>query len=73
MFIRCPASGRSSTGFAAARLRPFLNLLDECEREQFVARYMEGLADAYPAEPDGRLLFLYPRLFVVAGKPGPGI
>jgi trans-aconitate 2-methyltransferase len=58
--------------FRGSALRPFLNLLDECEREQFVARYMRELADAYPAEPDGRLLFLYPRLFVVAVKPGPG-
>lgn len=54
--------------FRGSALRPFLNPLDECEREQFVARYMTELADAYPAEPDGRLLFLYPRLFVVAVK-----
>ena len=27
-----------------------------------------GFADAYPTEPDGRLLFLYPRLFVIAVK-----
>jgi trans-aconitate methyltransferase len=29
---------------------------------------MKELADAYPSEPDGRLLFLYPRLFVIAVK-----
>jgi trans-aconitate 2-methyltransferase len=55
--------------FRGSGLRPFLNPLDECEREQFIARYMAGLADAYPAEPDGRLLFLYPRLFVIAARP----
>jgi len=29
---------------------------------------MEELAAAYPSEPDGRVLFLYPRLFVVATR-----
>jgi trans-aconitate 2-methyltransferase len=56
--------------FRGSGLRPFLNPLDECEREQFIARYMDELAAAYPSEPDGRVLFLYPRLFIVATKPG---
>jgi trans-aconitate 2-methyltransferase len=63
-----PGVGAVVDWFRGSGLRPFLNLLDECEREQFIARYMEGLADAYPTEPDGRLLFLYPRLFVIASK-----
>ncbi|HYC25995.1 MAG TPA: trans-aconitate 2-methyltransferase [Roseiarcus sp.] len=54
--------------FRGSGLRPFLNPLDECEREDFIARYMEELAAAYPSEPDGRVLFLYPRLFVIAAK-----
>jgi trans-aconitate 2-methyltransferase len=58
--------------FRGSGLRPFLNALDEREREQFIARYMDELAAAYPAEPDGRVLFLYPRLFIVATKPGGG-
>jgi trans-aconitate 2-methyltransferase len=56
--------------FRGSGLRPFLNPLDEAEREQFIARYMEELAAAYPSEADGRVLFLYPRLFIVATKPG---
>jgi trans-aconitate 2-methyltransferase len=63
-----PGVGAVVDWFRGSGLRPFLNLLDECEREQFIARYMEGLADASPTEPDGRLLFLYPRLFVIAAK-----
>jgi trans-aconitate 2-methyltransferase len=55
--------------FRGSGLRPFLNPLDECEREDFITRYMDELAAAYPAEPDGRVLFLYPRLFIVATKP----
>jgi trans-aconitate 2-methyltransferase len=54
--------------FRGSALRPFLNLLDECEREEFIARYSEELQRAYPREPDGGVLFLYPRLFIVARK-----
>jgi trans-aconitate 2-methyltransferase len=54
--------------FRGSALRPFLNPLDECEREQFIERYMRELADAYGVEPGGSLLFLYPRLFVHARK-----
>jgi trans-aconitate 2-methyltransferase len=64
-----PGVGAVVDWFRGSGLRPFLNLLDECEREQFIARYMEGLAEAYPAESGGELLFLYPRLFVTALKP----
>jgi trans-aconitate 2-methyltransferase len=63
-----PGVGAVVDWFRGSALRPFLNPLDVCEREEFIARYMRGLAESYPAEPDGRLLFLYPRLFVVAGK-----
>ena len=53
------------------RLGPDLpRFIHEFRREQFIARYMEELAAAYPSEADGRVLFLYPRLFIVATKPG---
>jgi trans-aconitate 2-methyltransferase len=55
--------------FRGSGLRPFLNPLHEDERPQFLARYLEELSAAYPSEPDGRVLFLYPRLFIVAVKP----
>jgi trans-aconitate 2-methyltransferase len=67
-----PGVGAVVDWFRGSGLRPFLNPLDECEREQFIDRYMRELAASYPAEPDGRLLFLYPRLFVIAVKPGAG-
>jgi trans-aconitate 2-methyltransferase len=56
--------------FRGSGLRPYLNLLDECEREEFITRYTAELSDAYPLEPDGKLLFLYPRLFIAARKRG---
>ena len=47
-------------------LRPFLDPLDESEREAFLARYEGAIAKAYPAGPDGVALLPFPRLFFVA-------
>jgi trans-aconitate 2-methyltransferase len=49
-------------------LRPFLDPLDEAEREAFLARYEAAIARAYPAEADGTVLLPFPRLFVVAAR-----
>jgi trans-aconitate 2-methyltransferase len=49
-------------------LRPFLDPLQESEREAFLARYEEAIAKAYPAEPDGTVLLPFPRLFFVATR-----
>lgn len=50
-------------------LRPFLERLDAAERPAFVAAYQAKLAEVYPPRADGRVLFRFPRLFVVAVKP----
>jgi len=52
--------------FAGSALQPFLERLSDDERCAFVARYREGLEDAYPAQSDGKVLLPYPRLFMVA-------
>src|SRR5208282_777038 len=52
--------------FAGSTLQPFLERLDDDERCEFLARYRNGLKEAYPVQPDGRTLFAYPRLFIVA-------
>jgi len=49
-------------------LRPFLDPLEEREREAFLARYEAAIAKAYPAEPDGTVLLPFPRLFIVAAR-----
>jgi trans-aconitate 2-methyltransferase len=51
---------RSSTLLAA------LGVLEEGEREAFLARYRRALRRAYPPEDDGRTLYPFRRLFVVA-------
>jgi trans-aconitate 2-methyltransferase len=50
-------------------LRPFVDRLDAAEQPAFIAAYQTRLAEAYPRRADGRVLFRFPRLFVVAVKP----
>lgn len=47
-------------------LRPLLAALEEPERSRFEAQYAELVARAYPRRPDGRTLFPFRRLFIVA-------
>jgi trans-aconitate 2-methyltransferase len=48
-------------------MRPFLDALStDGEREQFLARYLAAIREAYPARPDGKVLFPFRRIFVVA-------
>jgi len=47
-------------------LRPFLAPLSDAERDAFLARYRDRLADAYPAQRDGRVVFPFRRLFLIA-------
>lgn len=51
-------------------LRPFLAPLDGVERAGFLAAYEAAVAAAYPALPDGTVLLPFPRLFMVATRPG---
>lgn len=48
-------------------LRPWLDALpDEEMRSRFLADYGRLVADAYPARPDGRILFPFRRLFAIS-------
>jgi trans-aconitate 2-methyltransferase len=48
-------------------MKPFLEALEtEADRQRFAAEYLEGVRAIYPPRPDGRVLFPFRRLFLVA-------
>lgn len=47
-------------------LRPYLDALDPGERPVFLEAYTQAIAAAYPPRADGKRLFAFPRLFIVA-------
>jgi trans-aconitate 2-methyltransferase len=53
----------SSTG-----LVPFLSVLTEAEKPDYLADYSALVAKAYPRQSDGKVLFTMQRLFIVAAK-----
>ena len=53
---------------SATALRPFLAALDGADRLAFETEAKQRYAAAYPPEPDGKTLFPFRRLFVVARR-----
>ena len=49
-------------------LRPYLDPLDAGKRAAFLAAYSQAVAEAYPAQANGAVLFAFPRLFAVATR-----
>lgn len=49
-------------------LRPFLEPLNEPEKQDFLWQYLEKLRKAYPERQDGNVLLPFPRFFFVATR-----
>ena len=53
--------------YKGSGMRPFLEALHcDADRERFTAEYLAAIRQAYPARPDGSVLFPFRRLFLVA-------
>jgi trans-aconitate 2-methyltransferase len=53
---------------SGSALRPFLGVLGEDERRDFMAAYAQAMRAAYPRRDDGLTLFPFRRLFIVAKR-----
>jgi trans-aconitate 2-methyltransferase len=51
-------------------LKPLLDALEEPQRSEFEACYAEIVKKHYPRRPDGRTLFPFRRMFIIATAPG---
>jgi trans-aconitate 2-methyltransferase len=50
-------------------MRPYLDAADsDTERERFLQEYREGIRKLYPPRQDGRVLFPFRRIFVIAHR-----
>jgi trans-aconitate 2-methyltransferase len=50
-------------------LRPYLDALNtEAERERFAGQYLEGIPELYPRRGNGRVLFPFRRVFMIASR-----
>lgn len=56
--------------FKSTGLKPYLDRLDAGEREAFVGAYVERIVASYEQHEGGTLLLRFPRLFIVARRPG---
>lgn len=54
--------------FRGSGLRPYLAALDDTGKRDFLTRYRDAIAAAYPSNPDGTVLLPFPRLFLVATR-----
>jgi len=62
-----PESGAIVEWYRGTGLRPFLNVLGtESDRDRFTSEYGQRLRTAYSQQADGRVLFPFRRLFMVA-------
>lgn len=54
--------------YRGTQLRPYVQALGESEGREFVAAYAEKIARAYPRQADGKTLFPFRRIFIVAER-----
>jgi trans-aconitate 2-methyltransferase len=54
--------------FKGSELRPYLHLLADEERQEFLDRYRAEIAKAYPAQEDGKVLLRPQRVFIVVTR-----
>lgn len=63
-------AGAIAEWYKGSGLRPFLEAISEpADREKFMAEYLDGLRQHYRPQPDGKVLFPFRRIFLIAYRP----
>ena len=54
--------------YKGSGLRPYLDLLNEDEKQEFLRELEEKIKDIFPRQRDGRVILKMPRMFFIAAK-----
>lgn len=68
MFTGCARTTISLRGIKAPGLKPYLSALDAQGQRALLTEVRAELEKRYPIQPNGNLLFYFPRLFFTARK-----
>ena len=54
--------------FMSTGLKPYVDPLSSSDRVSYLDQYRAKISQAYPLEPDGKVLLRFPRLFILARR-----
>lgn len=65
---RMPSHNSIVEWYKSTGMKPYLDVLNDAEQEEFIADVMTELKKDYPIQANGEILFRFPRLFMLAKK-----
>ena len=65
---RMPSQESILEWYRSTGLKPYLEQLDEAQKEEFEGEVLERIREAYPVRENGEVLYRFPRFFFVAVK-----
>lgn len=66
-FHEMPSHNAILEWYKGTGLRPYLEALNETDKEKFQKEIYQKITEAYPPQKNGTILFRFPRLFLLAG------
>ena len=65
---RMPSHRSIIEWYKSTGMKPYLDVLNENEQEEFIADVMKELKKKYPIQKNGEIIFRFPRFFMLAKK-----
>lgn len=63
-----PSHGAVIEWYKGSRLRPYLEMLEQTEKEDFLNELLEKIKQNFPIQADNSIILKMPRLFFIAHK-----